>query len=103
MDLVVHHVLQPLVVGGAKEDLGVELATSEAIVEDLITPQMVPVLSKQVRDLLHVHSIIERCGVSDLPLVGRNLSKGSNNSSHQEEERRRGLATPTLPWRHSIK
>lgn len=35
MYLVVHHMLQPLVVGGTDEDLGVELATSEPIVENL--------------------------------------------------------------------
>ena len=35
MDLVVHHVLQALVVGWADEDLSVELATCEPVVQNL--------------------------------------------------------------------
>ena len=35
MDLVVHHVLEALVVGGAKEDLGVQFPASVTVEQDL--------------------------------------------------------------------
>ena len=35
VDLVIHHVLQALVVGWADEDLSVELATCEPVVQNL--------------------------------------------------------------------
>lgn len=36
VDLVVHHVLQPLVVGGADEDLRRQLPPGEAVVQNLV-------------------------------------------------------------------
>ena len=74
MDLVVHHVLESLVVGGAEEDLCVELAASEAVVEHLVPSQVVTVLPQQLGDLLHIDSIVEGRGVSDFSLVGRDLA-----------------------------
>lgn len=73
MDLIVNHVLQTLVVGGAKENLRVQLAASEAIVEDLVATEMVVVVLQEVRNLLHVNSIVEGRGISYLTLVGRDL------------------------------
>lgn len=69
MDLVIHHVLQSLVVGGAKEHLCVQLTTRKAIVEHFIATQMVAILIKQLRDLLHIDSIIEGCGITNLTLI----------------------------------
>ncbi len=43
MDLVVDHVLEALVVGGTQEDLGVQFATSEAVVHDFIACVLVAV------------------------------------------------------------
>ena len=37
VDLVVHHVLETLVVGGTKEDLGVQLAARVSVVQHLGT------------------------------------------------------------------
>ena len=73
MNLVVHHVLEALVVGGAQEDLRVELAASETVVQDLVAALVVAVLTQQVRDLLHVHCVVEGSGISDLTFVGRHL------------------------------
>ena len=53
--------------------LCVELASSEAIVEHLVPPEVVAVLVEELRDLLHVDSIVEGRGISDLTLVGRHL------------------------------
>lgn len=69
MDLVIHHVFQALVIGGAKEHLGVQLPPSEAIVEHLVPPQMVIVVSQKVRDLLHVDSVVKRSRISNFTLV----------------------------------
>ena len=69
MDLVIHHVFQSLVVGGAKEHLCIQLATSKAIVEHLIATQMVAILIQQLGDLLHVDSIIERGSITNLTFV----------------------------------
>ena len=73
VDLVVHHVLEPLVVGGAKEHLGVQLAARVPIVEDLVATEMVAVFVEELRDLLHVHGIVEGRGIAYLPFVGRHL------------------------------
>lgn len=73
MNLVVHHVLQTLVIGRAKEDLCVEFPTSEAVVQDLVASLVVAILSEEVRYLLYVDSIIEGCGISDLSFIGRHL------------------------------
>lgn len=73
MNLIIHHMLQTLVVGWAQEDLCVQLAASVAIIEDLIAPEVVAILIEEFRDLLDVYSIIERCGISNFTLVGRNL------------------------------
>lgn len=75
VNLVVHHVLQSLVVGGAKEHLCVELTTSEAIVEDLVATEMVAILVQQLRDLLHIDSIIEGCSITNLTLVSGHLQQ----------------------------
>ena len=64
---------QTLVVGWAQEDLCVQLAASVAIIEDLIAPEVVAILIEEFRDLLDVYSIIERRGISNFTLVGRNL------------------------------
>lgn len=69
MDLVIHHVFQSLVVGGAKEHLCIQLATSKAIVEHFIATQMVAIFIQQLRDLLHVDSIIERGSITNLTFV----------------------------------
>lgn len=70
--------LQTLVVGGAKEHLGVQLAASKAIVKDLIATEMVIISLQEFGDLLHVDSIIKGRGISYLTLVGRDLHrKGS--------------------------
>ena len=69
MDLIIHHMLEPLIVGGAKENLGVELASGEPIVQNLIATQVIAVLSKQVRDFLHIDGIVERSSVTNLTLV----------------------------------
>lgn len=69
MDLVIHHVLQSLVVGGAKEHLCVQLATSKAIVEHFVATEMVAILVQQLRDLLHIDSVIEGCSITYLTLV----------------------------------
>ena len=69
MNLVIHHVFQSLVVGGAKEHLCIQLATSKAIVEHLIATQMVAILIQQLGDLLHVDSIIERGSITNLTFV----------------------------------
>ena len=78
MDLIIHHMFQPLVVGGAKEHLRVQLAAGEAIVEHLVTTEVVVVVTKEVRDLLHVDGVIERSGISDLTLVCRDLQWREN-------------------------
>lgn len=39
VDLIIHHVLQALVVGGTDEDLRRQLPPSEAVVQNLITDQ----------------------------------------------------------------
>ena len=69
MDLVIHHVFQSLVVGGAKEYLCIQLATSKAIVEHFIATQMVAILIQQLGNLLHVDSIIERGSITNLTFV----------------------------------
>ena len=61
--------LQSLVVGGAKEHLCVELASCKPIVEHFIATEMVAILVQQLRDFLHVDSIIEGCGITNLTLV----------------------------------
>jgi len=73
MNLIIHHMFQTLVVGWAQEDLCVQLAASVAIIEDLIAPEVVAILIEEFRDLLDVYSIIERRGISNFTLVGRNL------------------------------
>lgn len=55
--------------------LCVELPSSEPIVEDLIATEMVPIVIEQLRDLLYINSIIEGCGISNLPFVGRHLHR----------------------------
>lgn len=39
----------------------------------LVPPQVVAILGQQVGDLLHVHRVVEWCGVADLALVRRDL------------------------------
>ena len=73
MNLIIHHMFQTLVVGWAQEHLCVQLAASVAIIEDLIAPEVVAILIEEFRDLLDVYSIIERRGISNFTLVGRNL------------------------------
>ena len=48
MDLIVHHVLQPLVVGWTKEDLRVQLTAGVAIVEHLIAPEVVAIFVEEL-------------------------------------------------------
>ena len=53
--------------------LSVEFASSEAIVEYLVATEMVAILVKQFRYFLHIDSIVEWRGISNLTLVGRDL------------------------------
>lgn len=69
MDLVVNHVLQSLVVGGAKEHLCVQLASSEAIEENFIATEMVAILIQEFRDFLNIDSIVEGRGITYLTFV----------------------------------
>ena len=48
MDLIVDHVLESLVVGGAEKNLCVELAASEAIEEHLVATEMVTILVEKL-------------------------------------------------------
>ena len=75
MNLVIDHVLQPLVVGGTKEDLGVELASCEAIIEHLVATEVIAILVKQLGDLLNIDSVVERRGITNLTLVSRDLQQ----------------------------
>ena len=83
VDLVIHHVLQSLIVGGAKEDLCVQLATSKAIVEHFIATEMVAILVQQFRDLLHINSIIKGCSITNLTLVSWDLQEIVTNNLHE--------------------
>lgn len=74
MDLIVHHVLQALIVRGAQEDLRVNFPPCMPIVHDLVPSQVVPILLQEGGDLLHVHSVIERGGITNFPLVGRDFA-----------------------------
>ena len=70
MNLIVDHVLETLVVGGAKEDLGVQFTSCVAIIEDFVPSQVVAILIEELRDFLNIDSIVERSGVTYLSLVG---------------------------------
>ena len=74
MDLVIDHVLQTLVISRPQEDLGVELATREAIVHYFIASVLVAVLLQQKGYFTYVHSIIERGGVTNLTLICTDLA-----------------------------
>ena len=74
VDLIVHHVLEPLVVGGAEEDLGVELPAGVAAVHHLVTSGLVTVVIQQFGNLLNIDSVIEGSGISNLSLVGSNFA-----------------------------
>ena len=97
MNLVIHHMLEPLVVGGAQEDLGVHLPPRVAGVHHLvydvnfkaiqcwryelfkvkichlIPVLLVSVLDQQFGDFSDVHSVIEWRGVTNLTLVATHL------------------------------
>lgn len=74
VNLIVHHVLEPLIVRWAKKNLSIDLATGVSVEHDLVSTQLVAVLHQQSRDLLDVNGIVERCRVADLTLVGRHLA-----------------------------
>lgn len=44
----------------------------------LIASQMVTIFWQQVGDLLYIHSIVERCGITNLPFVSRHLDRKGN-------------------------
>ena len=52
VDLIVHHVLKPLVVRGPEEDLSLELSSRVAVVHDLVAPLLVTALVEHVGDAL---------------------------------------------------
>ena len=91
MNLVIHHVLQTLVVGGAKKHLCVQLAASEPIIEHLVATEVIIIALQEVGDLLHINGIIKGCGISNLTLVGRDLHRKGSVTWQGEQ------TTPTLP------
>lgn len=74
VDLVVDHVLEPLVIGGPDKYLRIQLASGEAVVHDLVAGVLVAILLQQQRDFPHVHSVIEWCRVTDFTLVRANFT-----------------------------
>lgn len=58
MDLVIHHVLQALVVGGVQEDLGFELTTGMTVVHHLPTPTLIP------NPVMHIECVSLCCASS---------------------------------------
>lgn len=73
MDLVVDHMLQPLIVSRASIDLGVELPSCVSVIQDLKATTLIAVLSERVRDRLD-SNIRERRGVTFLTGERRNLT-----------------------------
>lgn len=80
VNFVIDHVLQPLVIRWTDENWRVHLPPREAIVEDFIAPGVVAVVSKEAGNFLHIDCVIERCGITDFTLVGRDFAcaKGLN-------------------------
>ncbi len=73
MDLIVHHMFETLVVGRTEKHLSVELAAGEPVVKDFVASLVIPILTQQVRYLLHIDGIIKGRGISNLTLIGRHL------------------------------
>jgi len=74
MNLVVHHMFQPLVVCWSQENLCIYLSTCVSIIHDFIATQLVAILLQQCWDLLHIYSIIERCCITNFSFVWRHLA-----------------------------
>ena len=69
MNLVLHHVLEPLIVSWAKEDHDFKLSPIEPVVHDLVSSELVPLLMKCLGDLLDrvlsaVSNSLKGCGVT---------------------------------------
>mmetsp|Transcript_50733 Transcript_50733/g.108636 ORF Transcript_50733/g.108636 Transcript_50733/m.108636 type:complete len:367 (+) Transcript_50733:85-1185(+) len=63
MDLILDHVLQPLVVGGGHENLRWQPLPGVAVVHDLISVTLPPQLVKSIGHILNSH-LGERCGIA---------------------------------------
>lgn len=55
VDLVVHHMLQPLVVGGPQEDHRLQLPPRVAVVHHLVAAHLVAALVQGLRDVVHLN------------------------------------------------
>ena len=69
MNLVVHHMLQPLIISWTQENLRVHLASSMSIVHDFIASRLVIVFTQMYRNVLDVAHIIERRCVTNFSLI----------------------------------
>lgn len=56
------------------------MLTGSGQCSDLVAPQVVAVLRQQIGHFLHIHSVVEGCGVANLTLIGRNLK--ANNTAN---------------------
>jgi len=66
--------LQSLIISRPEENLCDELPARVTGIHDLVASALIPVLRQQLADLLHVDGVVERRGVTNLALVGANLT-----------------------------
>eukprot|EP00958_Prasinococcus_capsulatus_P024158 scaffold3740_cov322-Prasinococcus_capsulatus_cf.AAC.4 len=83
VDLVVNHVLQPLVVRWAQEDLGVQHAASVTVVHRFVAAQLVATALQLRTDIFHSH-VRERCRVTLLAVQRAHLT---HQTLHQVPDR----------------
>ena len=107
VDLVLHHVLEPLVVGRPEEDLDLHLLAVEAVIHDFVASELVALLVEKLGDLLDSVLLsradsLERRGVALDASEGTDLRGQTLNQVADSHARRNGMRVDDEVWRDAF-
>lgn len=93
MNLVLNHMLEPLIVSGPKEYHDFQLLAAEAVIHDLVASQLIALLVKSSRDFLNgglrtLSNSLKRRGISLSSSQGGNLGSQTFNQVANSHSRR---------------
>ena len=77
MDLVLHHVLEPLIVSRPEEDLDLHLLAVKTVIHDFVASELVSLFMEKLRDLLN-SVLLSRADSLERSGVTLDASKGTN-------------------------
>mmetsp|Transcript_16479 Transcript_16479/g.64296 ORF Transcript_16479/g.64296 Transcript_16479/m.64296 type:complete len:1268 (+) Transcript_16479:614-4417(+) len=91
VDLVVHHVLEALIVGGPDEEVRLQLPAGVAVVEHFVAVALVAAVVEHHRDLVGREGRVEGGGVALFAGVGRQLAEEAFNQLTDGHTRGNGV------------